>query len=166
MATGSPTATNQVIGTKLSDDVFSVEPLLSPSHHSISTQPKSKLQVPPLPNKNKVRQERCVHCTNVFDPSQNKRGQCQYAPDSALHCIRQLTCYYVAETLQYHCCSGDDNEDAEVCSCDPGQDGCCKKWTALVSLCIPCLLCYLTLRGCHKVGVKCGICGSKHIPEF
>ncbi|XP_071962633.1 sprouty-related, EVH1 domain-containing protein 2-like [Antedon mediterranea] len=138
--------------------------------HSISTQPKSLLQVPPLPNKNfkidpKVRQEHCVHCTNVFDPSQNKRGQCQYAPDSALHCIEKVTCYCLAEGLQYHCCSDGENDYAEGCSCDPRQEGCCKKWTALsaISLCIPCLLCYLPLRVCHKVGVKCGICGSKHV---
>ncbi|XP_033112751.1 sprouty-related, EVH1 domain-containing protein 2-like isoform X2 [Anneissia japonica] len=137
--------------------------------HPIATQPKNSLP-PLLPDKNfkvdpKVRQERCVHCLNVFDPRQNRRGQCQYAPDSTLHCIEKLTCYCLAEGLQYHCCSDGENDYSEGCSCDPRQDGFCKKWTALsaISLCLPCLFCYLPLRACHKVGVKCGVCGGKHV---
>uniref|UniRef100_A0A096LSN8 Sprouty related EVH1 domain containing 3 n=1 Tax=Poecilia formosa TaxID=48698 RepID=A0A096LSN8_POEFO len=112
---------------------------------------------------------RCVYCRSVFSASENGRGRCRDAPDPALHCLRQWTCVWCAESLLYHCMSDSEGEFWEPCSCDDSMGGhphplCCARWLALLalSLFVPCMCCYLPLRACLRCGERCGCCGGKH----
>ncbi|XP_071216364.1 sprouty-related, EVH1 domain-containing protein 3 [Salvelinus alpinus] len=113
---------------------------------------------------------RCVYCRSVFSQSENGRGRCRDAPDPALHCLRQWTCVWCAESLLYHCMSDSEGEFWEPCSCEDSLgEGhphplCCARWLALLvlSLFVPCMCCYLPLRACLRCGERCGCCGGKH----
>ncbi|KAG5269054.1 hypothetical protein AALO_G00197780 [Alosa alosa] len=112
---------------------------------------------------------RCVYCRSVFSASENGRGRCRDAPDPALHCLRQWTCVWCAESLLYHCMSDSEGEFWEPCSCEDSLGGrphplCCARWLALLalSLFVPCMCCYLPLRACLRCGERCGCCGGKH----
>uniref|UniRef100_A0A673MIQ3 Sprouty related EVH1 domain containing 3 n=1 Tax=Sinocyclocheilus rhinocerous TaxID=307959 RepID=A0A673MIQ3_9TELE len=112
---------------------------------------------------------RCVYCRSVFSASENGRGRCRDAPDPALHCLRQWTCVWCAESLLYHCMSDSEGEFWEPCSCEDSMGGrphvlCCARWMALLvlSLFVPCMCCYLPLRVCLRCGERCGCCGGKH----
>ncbi|XP_056468348.1 sprouty-related, EVH1 domain-containing protein 3 [Gadus chalcogrammus] len=131
----------------------------------------------PCPQGSSSCSARCVYCRSVFSSSENGRGRCRDAPDPALHCLRQWTCVWCAESLLYHCMSDSEGEFWEPCSCEdsPGGSGgggggggghtlCCARWLALLalSLCVPCMCCYLPLRACLQCGERCGCCGGKH----
>lgn len=112
---------------------------------------------------------RCVYCRSVFSSSENGRGRCRDAPDPALHCLRQWTCVWCAESLLYHCMSDSEGEFWEPCSCEDSLGGhphplCCARWLALLalSLFVPCMCCYVPLRACLRCGERCGCCGGKH----
>ncbi|XP_063060438.1 sprouty-related, EVH1 domain-containing protein 3 [Engraulis encrasicolus] len=117
---------------------------------------------------------RCVYCRSVFSQAENGRGRCRDAPDPALHCLRQWTCVWCAESLLYHCMSDSEGEFWEPCDCEcedslGGAGGrahplCCARWLALLalSLFVPCMCCYLPLRACLRCGERCGCCGGKH----
>ncbi|XP_062409059.1 sprouty-related, EVH1 domain-containing protein 3 [Sardina pilchardus] len=112
---------------------------------------------------------RCVYCRSVFITADNGRGRCRDAPDPALHCLRQWTCVWCAESLLYHCMSDSEGEFWEPCSCEDSPGGrphplCCARWLALLalSLFVPCMCCYLPLRACLRCGERCGCCGGKH----
>ncbi|KAM9811850.1 sprouty-related, EVH1 domain-containing protein 3 isoform 1-T1 [Syngnathus typhle] len=123
----------------------------------------------PCPQASSSCSSRCVYCRSVFSASENGRGRCRDAPDPALHCLRQWTCVWCAESLLYHCMSDSEGEFWEPCSCDDSIGGhphplCCARWLALValSLFVPCMCCYLPLRACLRCGERCGCCGGKH----
>ncbi|XP_061733917.1 sprouty-related, EVH1 domain-containing protein 3 [Nerophis ophidion] len=123
----------------------------------------------PCPQASSSCSSRCVYCRSVFSASENGRGRCRDAPDPALHCLRQWTCVWCAESLLYHCMSDSEGEFWEPCSCDDSLGGhphplCCARWLALValSLFVPCMCCYLPLRACLRCGERCGCCGGKH----
>ncbi|XP_051934920.1 sprouty-related, EVH1 domain-containing protein 3 isoform X2 [Hippocampus zosterae] len=123
----------------------------------------------PCPQASSSCSSRCVYCRSVFSASENGRGRCRDAPDPALHCLRQWTCVWCAESLLYHCMSDSEGEFWEPCSCDDSMGGhphplCCARWLALValSLFVPCMCCYLPLRACLRCGERCGCCGGKH----
>ncbi|XP_059362050.1 sprouty-related, EVH1 domain-containing protein 3 isoform X1 [Carassius carassius] len=112
---------------------------------------------------------RCVYCRSVFSASENGRGRCRDAPDPALHCLRQWTCVWCAESLLYHCMSDSEGEFWEPCSCEDSMGGrphtlCCARWMVLLtlSLFVPCMCCYLPLCACLRCGERCGCCGGKH----
>uniref|UniRef100_A0A672JZ90 Sprouty related EVH1 domain containing 3 n=2 Tax=Sinocyclocheilus TaxID=75365 RepID=A0A672JZ90_SINGR len=112
---------------------------------------------------------RCVYCRSVFSASENGRGRCRDAPDPALHCLRQWTCVWCAESLLYHCMSDSEGEFWEPCSCEDSMGRrphplCCARWMALLalSLFVPCMCCYLPLHACLRCGERCGCCGGKH----
>ncbi|XP_016334218.1 sprouty-related, EVH1 domain-containing protein 2-like, partial [Sinocyclocheilus anshuiensis] len=112
---------------------------------------------------------RCVYCRAVFSSSENGRGRCRDAPDPALHCLRQWTCVWCAESLLYHCMSDSEGEFWEPCSCEDSMGRrphplCCARWMALLalSLFVPCMCCYLPLHACLRCGERCGCCGGKH----
>ncbi|XP_029111054.1 sprouty-related, EVH1 domain-containing protein 3 isoform X2 [Scleropages formosus] len=123
----------------------------------------------PCPQASSSCSSRCVYCRSVFSASENGRGRCRDAPDPALHCLRQWTCVWCAESLLYHCMSDSEGEFWEPCSCEDSMGGrphplCCARWAALLalSLFVPCMCCYLPLRGCLRCGERCGCCGGKH----
>ncbi|KAF2365659.1 Sprouty [Trinorchestia longiramus] len=47
---------------------------------------------------------------------------------------------------------------------DNAGSGCGRRWIGLtlLSLLVPCLCCYLPLKGCHSAFVSCGVCGARH----
>ncbi|KAF0030159.1 hypothetical protein F2P81_016890 [Scophthalmus maximus] len=123
----------------------------------------------PCPQGSSSCSSRCVYCRSVFSTSDNGRGRCRDAPDPALHCLRQWTCVWCAESLLYHCMSDSEGEFWEPCSCEDSLGGhphplCCARWLALLalSLFVPCMCCYLPLRACLRCGERCGCCGGKH----
>ncbi|KAM6973749.1 LOW QUALITY PROTEIN: sprouty-related, EVH1 domain-containing protein 3 [Aplochiton taeniatus] len=123
----------------------------------------------PCPQGSSSCSSRCVYCRSVFSASENGRGRCRDAPDPALHCLRQWTCVWCAESLLYHCMSDSEGEFWEPCSCEDSLGGhphplCCARWLALLalSLFVPCICCYLPLRACLRCGERCGCCGGKH----
>ena len=115
---------------------------------------------------------RCRHCHDFFSESQNERGVCEFAPDLVKSTIDRVTCISCAHCMLYHCMADTEGEfDSHPCSCSGSEEvhteeGCGRRWLglALLSLILPCLWCYLPLRGCHQLGVRCGICGGRHEP--
>ncbi|XP_023662891.1 sprouty-related, EVH1 domain-containing protein 3 isoform X2 [Paramormyrops kingsleyae] len=123
----------------------------------------------PCPAASSSCSSRCVYCRSVFSASENGRGRCRDAPDPVLRCLRQWTCVWCAESLLYHCTSDSEGEFWEPCSCEDSLGGrphplCCARWAALLalSLCVPCMCCYLPLRACLRCGERCGCCGGRH----
>ncbi|XP_072558382.1 sprouty-related, EVH1 domain-containing protein 2-like isoform X2 [Paramormyrops kingsleyae] len=132
-----------------------------------TTRPADDTARPPAASSSPT--SRCIYCRSVFSASDNGRGRCQDAPDPALHCLRQWTCVWCAESLLYHCTSDPEGEFWEPCSCEelPGEwphAACCVRWVVLLalSLLVPCMCCYLPLCACLRCGEQCGCCGGKH----
>ncbi|KAL5286250.1 SPRED2 family protein [Megaselia abdita] len=111
--------------------------------------------------------KRCRHCHNFYAEDFNPKGSCEYAPDlfkSGIETISGLCC---ARCMMYHCMSDSEGDTpAHPCQCSL-ESGCAKRWfgLTLLSLFVPCLLCYPPLKACHWVGVSCGLCGGQHKPE-
>uniref|UniRef100_A0AAY4ARM3 Sprouty related EVH1 domain containing 1 n=1 Tax=Denticeps clupeoides TaxID=299321 RepID=A0AAY4ARM3_9TELE len=146
-----------------------------PDHHcalggvgkdSIKTQQPSPLL---KPKKSRRRREdgersRCIYCREMFNHEDNRRGQCQDAPDPIKQCIYKVSCMQVAESMLYHCMSDSEGDFSDPCSCDTSDEHFCLRWLALVALSfiVPCMCCYLPLRLCHHCGEACHCCGGKH----
>ena len=109
-------------------------------------------------------QVQCKHCRELFSLDDNPRGSCEDAPDSVERCLECVSCVTCAQCLMYHCWADADGEFRHPCSCEQGDPGLCKRWTALsfLSLLLPCLWCYLPFKGCHHCGIACGLCGGRH----
>ncbi|XP_007886241.1 sprouty-related, EVH1 domain-containing protein 1 isoform X2 [Callorhinchus milii] len=107
---------------------------------------------------------RCSYCRDMFNHEENRRGQCQDAPDPIKRCIYQVSCMLCAESMLYHCMSDSEGDFSDPCSCDTSDDKFCLRWLALIALSViaPCMCCYLPLRACHHCGEMCGCCGGKH----
>ncbi|XP_048393772.1 sprouty-related, EVH1 domain-containing protein 1 [Stegostoma tigrinum] len=107
---------------------------------------------------------RCIYCRDIFNHEENRRGQCQDAPDPIKKCIYQVSCMLCAESMLYHCMSDSEGDFSDPCSCDTSDDKFCLRWLALIALSViaPCMCCYLPLRACHHCGEMCGCCGGKH----
>ena len=109
-------------------------------------------------------QVQCKHCRELFSLDDNPRGSCEDAPDSVERCLECVSCVTCAQCLMYHCWADADGEFRHPCSCERGDPGLCKRWTALsfLSLLLPCLWCYLPFKACHHCGTACGLCGGRH----
>ena len=108
-------------------------------------------------------------------------GSLKCSKDTVVDC---LSCMWCVKALFYHCGKNWDEtvEDStnvfdKPCSCS--TDYTCARWTCMgvMSLIMPCLLCYLPLRGCAKVSQavyeKCTASGCRckqelrqHQPEL
>ncbi|XP_029585724.1 sprouty-related, EVH1 domain-containing protein 1 [Salmo trutta] len=132
---------------------------------SIKTQPSPLLKS----KKGRRRREdgersRCIYCREMFNHEDNRRGQCQDAPDPIKQCIYKVSCMLCAESMLYHCMSDSEGDFSDPCSCDTADEQFCLRWLALVALSFiaPCMCCYLPLRACHHCGEACQCCGGKH----
>ncbi|XP_010877005.1 sprouty-related, EVH1 domain-containing protein 1 [Esox lucius] len=132
---------------------------------SIKTQPSPLLKS----KKGRRRREdgersRCIYCREMFNHEDNRRGQCQDAPDPIKQCIHKVSCMLCAESMLYHCMSDSEGDFSDPCSCDTADEQFCLRWLALVALSFmaPCMCCYLPLRFCHYCGEACRCCGGKH----
>ncbi|KAK2878259.1 hypothetical protein Q8A67_019050 [Cirrhinus molitorella] len=107
---------------------------------------------------------RCIYCREMFNREDNRRGQCQDAPDPIEQCIYKVSCMLCAESMLYHCMSDSEGDFSDPCSCDAGEEQFCVRWLALLglSLLAPCMCCYPPLRACHRCGEACRCCGGKH----
>uniref|UniRef100_A0A8C6XX53 Sprouty-related, EVH1 domain-containing protein 2 n=2 Tax=Naja naja TaxID=35670 RepID=A0A8C6XX53_NAJNA len=107
---------------------------------------------------------RCVYCRDIFNHEENRRGQCQDAPDRVQSCIRRVSCMWCADSMLYHCMSDPEGDYTDPCSCDTSDEKFCLRWLALIALSFlaPCMCCYLPLRACYHCGVMCRCCGGKH----
>ncbi|EMP32916.1 Sprouty-related, EVH1 domain-containing protein 2, partial [Chelonia mydas] len=107
---------------------------------------------------------RCVYCRDIFNHEENRRGQCQDAPDRVRSCIRRVSCMWCADSMLYHCMSDPEGDYTDPCSCDTSDEKFCLRWMALIALSFfaPCMCCYLPLRACYHCGVMCRCCGGKH----
>ncbi|XP_020343422.2 sprouty-related, EVH1 domain-containing protein 1 [Oncorhynchus kisutch] len=132
---------------------------------SIKTQPSPLLKS----KKGRRRREdgersRCIYCREMFNHEDNRRGQCQDAPDPIKQCIYKVSCMLCAESMLYHCMSDSEGDFSDPCSCDTADEQFCLRWLALTALSFiaPCMCCYLPLRACHHCGEACRCCGGKH----
>uniref|UniRef100_A0A8C2KQW6 Sprouty related EVH1 domain containing 1 n=1 Tax=Cyprinus carpio TaxID=7962 RepID=A0A8C2KQW6_CYPCA len=107
---------------------------------------------------------RCIYCREMFNHEDNRRGQCQDAPDPIKQCIYKVSCMLCAESMLYHCMSDSEGDFSDPCSCDASEEQFCVRWLALLglSLLAPCMCCYPPLRACHRCGEACRCCGGKH----
>ncbi|KAJ8407087.1 hypothetical protein AAFF_G00287630 [Aldrovandia affinis] len=75
---------------------------------------------------------------------------------SAQNLLDYGTCVCCVKCLFYHCSSDDEDVCADKpCSC--GQSHCCVRWSAMgvLSVFLPCLLCYLPAKGCLRLSQCC-----------
>ncbi|OCT77411.1 sprouty-related, EVH1 domain-containing protein 2 [Xenopus laevis] len=107
---------------------------------------------------------RCIYCRDMFNHDENRRGQCQDAPDLVRNCIRCISCMGFADCVLYHCMSDSEGDYTDACSCDTSDEKFCLRWMLLIPLSIiaPGMCCYLPLRACYNCGVMCRCCGGKH----
>ncbi|XP_002132157.2 uncharacterized protein LOC100179914 [Ciona intestinalis] len=117
--------------------------------------------------------EVCPRCKNCPRCQEGRNGEPE-TPRGSRHCwmcnrrcactvhdcVEVATCVYCVRAGLYHCTNYDDNEDLadKPCSCR-GTD-CCLRWTALsvLSIFLPCLLCYPIAMGCSRA---CKACSPK-----
>lgn len=157
--------------TKL-DSKKSEYSFLEGSEHRTSTKDSIKTQQPsPLLKSKKSRRRRedgersrCIYCREMFNHEENRRGECQDAPDPIKQCIYKVSCMLCAESMLYHCMSDSEGDFSDPCSCDSSEEQFCVRWLALLGLSIiaPCMCCYPPLRACHHCGEACHCCGGKH----
>ncbi|XP_039916629.1 LOW QUALITY PROTEIN: sprouty-related, EVH1 domain-containing protein 2-like [Hirundo rustica] len=107
---------------------------------------------------------RWVYCRDMFNHEENKRGQCQDAPDRVKTWIHRVSCMWCADTMLCHCMSDPEGDYTDPCSCDTSDEMFCLRWMALIALSFiaPCMCCYLPLWACYRCGVMCRCCGGKH----
>lgn len=78
---------------------------------------------------------------------------------SAQSLVDAATCMCLVKGVFYHCAEDEDGEEGSCadrpCSCGPSHR--CARWSfmAVLSLALPCLLCYLPAVGCAKLSQKC-----------
>lgn len=142
-----------------------------PERHTGGKDPV-KTQQPPALGKCKAsrrrredgERSRCIYCREMFNHEDNRRGQCQDAPDPIKQCIYKVSCMLCAESMLYHCMSDSEGDFSDPCSCDASEEQFCVRWLALLglSLLAPCMCCYPPLRACHRCGEACRCCGGKH----
>lgn len=157
--------------TKL-DSKKSEYSFLEGSEHHMGTKDSIKTQQPsPLLKSKKSRRRRedgersrCIYCREMFNHEENRRGECQDAPDPIKQCIYKVSCMLCAESMLYHCMSDSEGDFSDPCSCDSSEEQFCVRWLALFGLSIiaPCMCCYPPLRACHHCGEACHCCGGKH----
>ncbi|KAK3563761.1 hypothetical protein QTP86_034487 [Hemibagrus guttatus] len=157
--------------TKL-DSKKSEYSFLEGSEHRTGTKDSIKTQQPsPLLKSKKSRRRRedgersrCIYCREMFNHEENRRGECQDAPDPIKQCIYKVSCMLCAESMLYHCMSDSEGDFSDPCSCDSSEEQFCVRWLALLGLSIiaPCMCCYPPLRACHHCGEACHCCGGKH----
>ncbi|KAI5618886.1 sprouty-related, EVH1 domain-containing protein 1 [Silurus asotus] len=145
---------------------------LEGSDHRMGTKDSIKTQQPsPLLKSKKSRRRRedgersrCIYCREMFNHEENRRGECQDAPDPIKQCIYKVSCMLCAESMLYHCMSDSEGDFSDPCSCDSSEEQFCVRWLALLGLSIiaPCMCCYPPLRACHHCGEACHCCGGKH----
>ncbi|KAF7220490.1 sprouty-related, EVH1 domain-containing protein 2 [Nothobranchius furzeri] len=135
----------------------------------VSIQPRSSFSIGRKGRKDKeMERAQCEHCGEAFHVSNNRRGQCQDAPDPVRACIRRVSCMWLADTMLYHCMSDPEGEYSDPCSCDGGEGSgggrLGTRWLALLGLSVvaPCLCLYPPLHACHRAGLACGCCGGRH----
>lgn len=112
-----------------------------------------------------LEQVQCKYCREMFSEEHNERGSCEDAPDCLRSCIQTVTCFSCAQCMLYHCVSDSEGDfSSHPCSCDRSDDQCTRRWIGLtiLSFFVPCLLCYLPLKSCHKCAVGYGMCGGRH----
>ncbi|XP_001176098.2 protein sprouty homolog 3 [Strongylocentrotus purpuratus] len=101
---------------------------------------------------------RCEKCknSNRLPSTWCCNGRCEFSPECVLNCCTCMTC---VKSLFYHCARESDTEYAyctdDPCSCRPHRR--CARWTclSLLSLCLPCLCCYLPGRGALEAYRQC-----------
>uniref|UniRef100_A0A8C1YHS7 Sprouty related EVH1 domain containing 1 n=1 Tax=Cyprinus carpio TaxID=7962 RepID=A0A8C1YHS7_CYPCA len=137
-----------------------------PERHTGGKDPVKTQQPPALGKCKASRRQRgegrscCIYCRKMFNHKDNRRGQCQDAPDPIKQCIYNVSCMLCAESMMYHCMSDLEGDFSDPCSCDASEEQFCVRWLALLglSLLVPCMCCYPPLHACHRC---CG--GKQHV---
>ncbi|MBN3305849.1 protein sprouty homolog 2 [Amia ocellicauda] len=154
-STSSTSSEQRLLGNASSDQIIRVQP--KPSEL------KSE-ELKPV-----AAEERGKHVYRCEDCGKCKCEECTYprvlpacwvcdkrCVCSAQNCVDYGTCVCCVKCLFYHCSNDDEDNCADnPCSCS--QSNCCVRWSAmgLMSLFLPCLLCYLPAKGCLKLGQGC-----------
>lgn len=110
---------------------------------------------------------RCAYCREMFLASENRRGSCPDRTSGCLRTIEILTCVRCARGALYHLTADDDGDYGAVCVCDHADPRNRRKWVVMtvLSVVMPCLLCYPLAMACHRCSVRHGRCGARHKAE-
>ena len=124
--------------------------------------------VQPLADGSKCqRVQRSSTCRNAENHETTPLRDCYSQEDTTLKCcghnvetlVDYCTCMFCVKGLFYHC--SEDSSCSETvldnpCSCSPVNVGCVSRWSmlGLLSVFLPCLMCYPLARGCTGV-CKC-----------
>ncbi|XP_055311058.1 sprouty-related, EVH1 domain-containing protein 2 isoform X2 [Sitodiplosis mosellana] len=112
---------------------------------------------------------RCRYCQEFFTEEFNRKGACEFAPDTFKASLEYTTAMKCARCMLYHCMSDSEGEMPQhPCECVPEESVCSKRWIGLflLSMIFPCLCFYPACHLCHKMGISCGICGGRHRPQM
>lgn len=118
-------------------------------------------------NKCRRVQDRATCNRQVDDRETTPLRDCYNQEDITLTCcghnvetlVDYCTCMFCVKGLLYHCMednSSSDNVIDNPCSCSPANMGCVARWSmlGLLSVFLPCLMCYPLTKGCTGV-CKC-----------
>lgn len=101
---------------------------------------------------------KCIECTTprTLPSCLACNGQCLCSPDSV---VEHGTCMCLVKGIFYHC-SNDDDVEGDACAdhpCSLSRSHCCSRFLCmgLMSVLLPCLLCYPPARGCVKACQDC-----------
>lgn len=135
------------------------QPVPSSHHQLTASLDKGKLVVNSIVCQH-CGQCKCTACTQPRELPERWlcEGNCRCSADSV---VDIASCMCVAKGLYYHT-SHDNHGDSnapytdDICDCTPSPK-CCLRWTGLsfLSLCLPCLCCYLPMKGGVKVAESC-----------
>ncbi|XP_068446345.1 protein sprouty homolog 2 [Clinocottus analis] len=157
---GSPAGGNQIIRTQPKRAEPSSEELkpLNRESRAVSAVPGSGSHKTPGAHASKCEdcgRCRCPECRRprVLPSCWTCGRRCVCSVQSA---VEYGTCVCCVKGLFYHCSSDDEDTCADKpFSC--AQSHCCARWTtvSLLSLLLPCLLCYLPAKGCVAACQSC-----------
>ena len=113
------------------------------------------------------RDQRSSTCWNADSRENTPLSECYSQEDITLKCcghnvetlVDYCTCMFCIKGLFYHCAEDSSCSDTVLdnpCSCSPVNVGCVGRWSmlGLLSVFLPCLMCYPLARGCTGV-CKC-----------
>ena len=147
----------------LTSDKSSINSSRSSITDAIVTQPMS---FDPINSKAKAAADtdnKCAKCHRGQSSSEHRRLPGSWICGGKWYCscssvVDLLSCMCIVKGLFYHCCDEphDVDPDPHPCDCSCGRQ-CVSRWASMaaMSLCLPCLLCYLPLKAGQKAIEAC-----------
>lgn len=155
MSTSSTSSEHRLLESSHSERIIRTQPKLS----EVAVE-KLKASVEEESGKHAYRCEECGKCKCEECTCPRTLPSCWFCARrcvcSAQNVLDYSTCVCCVKCLFYHCSS----DDEDVCTdkpCSCSQSHCCVRWSAMgvLSVFMPCLLCYLPAKGCLSLTQCC-----------